>query len=60
MSNEYAEALAAHDAAFSKFDAVRAAYRARKVDDAEFLISKKEYDAATKVYDAAFAQEASA
>lgn len=58
MSNEYAEALAAHDAAFSKFDAVRAAYRARKVDDAAFLISKKEYDAATKEYDAAYTKEA--
>lgn len=58
MSNEYAEALNAHNAAFSKFAAVRADYRASKVGDAEFLAAKKEFDAATTVYDAAFSKEA--
>jgi hypothetical protein len=58
MSNEYAAALAAHNAAFAKFNAVRNAYRALKVGDAEFLAAKKEYDEVTKVYDAAFAKEA--
>jgi hypothetical protein len=58
MSNEYAEALTAHNAAFAKFDAVRTAYRALNVGDADFLAAKKEYDAATKVYDEAFAKEA--
>ena len=58
MSNEYAAALAAHNAAFAKFDAVRTAYRAQKVGDAEFLTAKKEYDAATNAYDAAYAKEA--
>jgi hypothetical protein len=58
MSNKYAEAIAAHNAAFAKFDAVRSDYRAMKVGDAEFLAAKKEYDAATAVYDEAFAKEA--
>lgn len=58
MSKEYAAALEAHDAAFHKFDAVRKAYRAREVGDAEFLAAKAEYDAATAIYDAAFAKEA--
>jgi len=58
MSNEYAAAIEAHNAAFAKFAAVRTAYRALKVGDAEFLAAKKEYDAATKAYDAAFAKEA--
>jgi hypothetical protein len=58
MSNEYATALAAHNAAFAKFDAVRTAYRALKVGDAEFLAAKNEYDAATKAYDAAYTKEA--
>lgn len=57
MSNEYAAALAAHNVAIAKFHAVRDAYRARTVGDAEFLAAKKEYEAATKVYDAAFDKE---
>lgn len=60
MSTEYAAALAAHNAAFAKFDAVRDAYRARTVGDAEFLTARAEYDAATAVYDEAFAKEAAA
>ena len=58
MTTEYAAAIAAHNAAFAKFDAVRTAYRARKVGDAEFLAAKKAYEVATKAYDAAFAKEA--
>jgi hypothetical protein len=58
MSNEYAAALEAHNVAFRKFDAVRTAYRACKVGDAEFLAAKKEYDAATEAFDAAYAKEA--
>jgi hypothetical protein len=37
---------------------VRTAYRALKVGDAEFLAAKKEYDAAAKAYDTAYAKEA--
>ena len=58
MSNEYAAALATHNAAFAKFDAVRTAYRTLKVGDAEFLAAKKEYEAANKAYDAAYTKEA--
>jgi hypothetical protein len=58
MTKEYAKALEDHSAAFRKFDAVRADYRARKVGDDEFLAAKKEYDAATAAYDAAYAKEA--
>jgi hypothetical protein len=58
MSNEYAAALEAHNVAFAKFDAIRKAYRALEVGDAEFLAAKAEYEEATKVYDAAFAKEA--
>jgi hypothetical protein len=58
MSPEYAAALAAHSAAFAKFDSIRAAYRAQTIDDAEFLAARSEYEEATKVYDEAFAKEA--
>lgn len=58
MSNEYAAALEAHNAAFRKFDAVRNAYRALQCGDAEFLAARAEYEAATALFDEAFAKEA--
>lgn len=57
MSKEYAAALAAHNVAINTFHAVRDAYRAQTVGAAEFLAAKKEYEAASKVYDAAFDKE---
>lgn len=58
ISPEYAAAIAAHDAAQRKFDAVLQAYRARTVGDDEFLAARREYGAATAVFDVAFAKEA--
>lgn len=58
MSKEYAAALEAHNLAQRKFNAVRDLYRAFKVGDAEFLAARKEYDAATELFDEAFAKEA--
>ena len=58
MTDEYRRALAVHSAAFAEFDAARELYRARKSADAQFLDAKKEFEAANKVYNAAFAQEA--
>jgi hypothetical protein len=58
MTNEYAEALAAHNAAFSALNAVRADYRAMKVGDSEFLTAKAAFAEATREYDDAFSKEA--
>jgi hypothetical protein len=55
MTNKYKAAYEAHNAAISKFNAVRDAYRARKVGDSAFLAAKAEYEAATKLFDAAYA-----
>ena len=58
MTTEYAAALESHNVAFRAFDAVRNDYRARSVGDAEFLAARAKYEAATKIFDAAFEAEA--
>ena len=55
-SKAYEAAIKAHNEATAKFHAVRDAYRARQVGDAEFLAARKEYRAATAQFDAAFAR----
>ena len=55
MTNEYKAAYDAHNVAIHKFNAVRDAYRARMVGDAEFLAAKAEYAESTKLFDAAYA-----
>ena len=57
MTNEYAIALAAHNAASKIFTAVTLAYRARTIGDVEFIAARKAFDAATEIFDAAFAAE---
>jgi len=58
MNNpEYEAALAAHHAAFDIFDAVRTAYRAMQIGDAEFLAARAVYAAATAEFDIAYAAE---
>lgn len=58
LSQEYGAAIAAHDAAIAEYEIARDAYRARTVDDAEFLPAKAKFAAATAVVDVAFAAEA--
>ncbi len=41
-----------------KFMAVQADYRARKIDDAEYLAARAEYEVSEKEFDVAFAKEA--
>lgn len=55
MTEEYKAAYDAHNEATTKFYAVRDAYRARLIGDAEFLAAKAEYAEATKLFDAAYA-----
>jgi hypothetical protein len=57
MTNEYAVARDAHTVAMRKFHKIRDAYRARAVGDSEFLAARSEYEAATKIFDEAFAKE---
>lgn len=55
---EYEAALAKHNDAIRAFDAVRAAYRAGAVNDAEFLRARRIYKAADAEFDAAYAKAA--
>lgn len=57
MTN-YETAISKHNDALKTFQAVRDAYRARIVGDAEFLVAKAAYNVATNKYDAAYAVEA--
>jgi len=59
VSAEYEAAIEAHNEAYRTFDAVRAAHRAKTVSDADFLAARSAYIEATKLFDAAFAKEAS-
>lgn len=52
--NEYEKAKAAHDAAFYAYDEKRELYRARKIDDDEFLAAMEIYKKETQKFDAAF------
>ena len=57
MTNEYAIAYANHNAATKAFTSVTLAYRARTIGDFEFIAARKAFDAASKIFDAAFAAE---
>jgi len=57
-SQTYQRALAEHDAAGAKFRQIRDDYRAGRATDDEYLAARRRFDAATAVYDAAFALEA--
>ena len=59
-SPQYDAAYTAHNAALAAFHAVRDAYRARAVGDAEFLAAKATLTAANALYDAAFDAEVAA
>ena len=56
-SPEYNAAIEASNAAIKTFFAVRDAYRARTVGDAEFLAAKAAYEASRKAFDAAYDAE---
>jgi hypothetical protein len=58
MSKEYELALEASRKASREFAAAQTAYRARKIDDREFLAAKAKHDEACKAFDAAYAKEA--
>ena len=55
---EYEKAIEAHNAAQAAYRTVRDAYRNREIGDAEFITAKKAYEAATAVFDKAFAKAA--
>ena len=48
---DYAEVEAAYRVAHAKFTAIRDAYRARKIGDAEFIAGAREFDAARDAWD---------
>ena len=56
-SAEYLKALDASRIASKKFSVVTAAYRARKIGDAEYLAARREHDAAMEAFDLAYAKE---
>jgi hypothetical protein len=57
MSPEYAEALEQSRMASRTFAEAQAAYRSRKIGDAEFLSAKAKHDEAMRAFDAAYALE---
>lgn len=57
MNKEYEKALEASNKAYAEYDVIRIAYRAKKIDDAEFLAGKAAYDEAGRIFDVAFAKE---
>jgi len=58
MTKAYQSALTAHDAAYRVYSVSRDAYRARTVGDIEFIAAKDAWNAATAIFDKAFAKEA--
>lgn len=58
MTKTYAKALEEANKASAEFRTAQAAYRARKINDAEFLAAKAKHDASQKEFDAAYAEEA--
>jgi hypothetical protein len=56
-SAEYEAADAAMTRASEAYDAAVKRYRAREIDDKEFLAARKKRDEATAIYDAAHAKE---
>ena len=59
MSPEYRKALETAREASIKFSAAQHAYRARLINDAEFLAARAEYVESDKAFDAAYAAEES-
>ena len=57
-SEKYLKALAEANAASKVFRFVQQQYRARVIDDAEFLAARKVYKDSDQLLDAAFALEA--
>lgn len=55
MDATYEAALEASRVAYAKFAKVTEAYRAREIDDAEYLAARAEYAEAEKTFDAAYA-----
>ena len=58
MSPEYKAAYEAHNEACKAYRVAAEQYRSREIEDAEFFAARKIYDAATVVFDAAYAKEA--
>jgi len=56
-SEKYLKALAEANAASKVFRGAQEQYRARVIDDAEFLAARKVYKDSEQVFDAAFALE---
>lgn len=57
MSPEYKAAYDASNVAIKEFGEVTRKYRAREIGDKEFIAGKAKYNAAMKLYDAAYAKE---
>ena len=57
MSPEYKAAYEAHNAALAAYEAVVSAYRAKKIDDAEFFAAREIKVAADAAFDAAWLAE---
>jgi hypothetical protein len=60
MNTEYESALNVVREATKVYTAASMAYRSRAISDSEFLAARTIYDAAEKVYDAAFMEAAGA
>ena len=58
MTNEYTKALDAHNLASKKFRAAETAFRAGVIDPVDYLAAREAYNAATALFDTAFAAEA--
>lgn len=58
-SAEYIQAIKDHNAALAVFGPIQAAYRARKIGDAEYLAGRKVMEEANKAFDLAFSAEQS-
>lgn len=56
-SKEYKAALRAHNIATDDYRIALGDYRAHRIDDAEFLVAKTQYNEATTAFDAAHAKE---
>lgn len=57
MSNEYRTAYELHNAACRVFTAAQNDYRSGKIGDSEYLAARKAFDAATMLFDVAYAAE---
>ena len=57
LSLGYMEALRESNYAAAEFHKAQQAYRNRLISDAEFLVARKQYDAANASFDIAYYQE---